>query len=346
MDAKRLLTACLVVVAMAGLLVANAEKDPPSGIAMIKASQTFLNALSELQRAKAKFEYDDKERLNWHFIPRPRKGLPLKELEGDALKSALGLIASGLSTVGYDQALNVMSLEEVLFLIEGGDRDTRRNRRDPQKYYLSVFGEPSEQGTWGWRVEGHHLSLNYSITDGEVVSSTPEFFGANPGVIDSGPGRSIRVLGTEEDIAREILKLCTPEQERIAWIDKEAPADLRGGGVAQPDTAAPVGISVAEMSDDQTRLMGKLLKEYLQNMPADVENRRTREIDEAGLENIRFAWWGGPDLNEPHYYRVQGPTFLIEYNNTQNSANHVHSIWRSLDGDFNVPLQSESPNGE
>jgi hypothetical protein len=337
--AKRVIAAGVVLLGMGALLVAQSGKKTDSGSKMIDAAKAFQSTLSKAELKKASFSYDDEERLNWHFIPRVRKGLPLKELEGAPLKAAQRLIASGLSEVGYDQAINVMSLEELLFLLEGGDRATRRDKRDPLKYYISLFGTPGSSGTWGWRVEGHHLSLNYSITDGELVASTPEFFGANPGTVEAGPGRRIRVLGTEEDLARQILKSCTPAQQKVAWLDKEAPDDLRGGGVAQPETTAPVGLKYADMSADQKKLMNELLTEYLQNMPADVERLRRAKINKAGLKNVHFAWWGSENLNERHYYRVQGSTFIIEYNNTQNSANHVHSIWRDMAGDFNVSLK-------
>jgi len=259
-------------------------------------------------------------------------------LEGAALKSAMALLKSGLSEAGYDQAVDVMSLEEVLYLLEGGDRETRRSKRDPQKYFVSIFGKPGDKGTWGWRFEGHHLSLNYVIIDGVVKSSTPEFFGANPGLINAGPKRAIRVLGPEEELGRSVLKSCTPAQQKVCWIEKEAPDDLRGGGVAQPETTAPVGLAIGKMSDDQKKLMAELLKEYLKNMPDDIVKERRNQINTAGLDNIYFAWWGSSERNERHYYRVQGPTFLIEYNNTQQSANHVHSIWRNMAGDFNVAV--------
>ena len=344
MNPRKLLASSIVVAAMAAVLWGQAGQKTPSGLHMVSAAQGFLGTLNKQQRQRATFAYDDEERLNWHFIPRERKGLPLKDLDGTPLKAAHGLIASGLSEAGYDQALNVMSLEEILYLLEGGNREQRRDRRDPQKYYLSIFGNPALKGTWGWRVEGHHLSLNYTVTDGDVVASTPEFFGANPGTVDTGPGRQIRVLGLEEDTARQILKLCSPEQQKVAWISKEAPDDLRGGGVAQPvlEENDPVGLPVSEMSRDQQKLMRSLLTEYLQNMPADVEQERRAEINSAGIDNIRFAWWGSSEQDHRHYYRVQGPTFIIEYNNTQNSANHVHSIWRNTSGDFNVPLKRGS----
>ncbi len=338
MHTRKIALSTVVVVAMGALLSAKLQTNESSAIGMADAANAFLATLTPEQKSQATFEFDDEERLNWHFIPRERNGLPLKALEGESLAAALKFIASGLSETGYDQTLNIMSLEELLYLLEGGDRAERRERRDPTKYYLSVFGEPGPTGTWGWRVEGHHISLNYTIVDGKVASSTPEFFGANPGSVAAGPGRQIRVLGPEEDIARQILKLCTPEQQEVAWIEKEAPDDLRGGGVAQPETTDPVGLPLSEMSSDQKNLMRELVGEYLKNMPADVVQERRSRIIDAGTQNIYFAWWGSSELNERHYYRVQGPTFLIEYNNTQDSANHVHSMWRNLAGDFNVPI--------
>jgi hypothetical protein len=340
----RLALPLIVAFAMGAILFAQGDSQEPSGKAMYEAAQKFRQGLSKEQLAQASFGYDDAERLNWHFIPRVRKGLPLRDLEGDALKAAQALIASGLSKSGYDQALSIMSLEEVLYLLEPGDRAERRERRNPGKYYLSVFGMPSEKGQWGWRLEGHHISLNYTLNNGEVISSTPEFFGANPAFIDAGPERSIRVLGTEEDLARQILKLCTPEQAKIAHIDTKAPDDLRVGPntqapSSQPETTPPVGLPASKMSADQKKLLAELLGEYLRNMPSDVSGRRRNALMQAGIDNIYFAWWGDTERNQRHYYRIQGPTLLIEYNNTQNVANHVHSYWRDMAGDFGIPLK-------
>jgi hypothetical protein len=339
MGSRKLLLSAGVVVVFGAILIAQAPTPPKSGQAMQSAAVAFRTALSADQKKQCSFPFDDPERLNWHFIPRERKGLPLRDLEGPALAAAHGLIRSGLSEAGYDQALNVMSLEEVLYLLEGGEREYRRERRHPGKYFLSVFGEPGPTGSWGWRVEGHHLSLNFTLKDGQVISTTPEFFGANPGLIDAGPKRNIRVLGKEEDIARQILKLSDAEQSKLAWISKTAPDEVPGPGALQAEVGPAVGLPVSKMSAAQKELLQELLSEYLRNIATDLSEERRQRINAAGLDNVYFAWWGEPDLNQRHHYRVQGPTFVIEYNNTQNDANHVHSMWRDLAGDFGIPRQ-------
>jgi hypothetical protein len=338
--AHKLAAAALVGALMfAALLVAKTNDQRPSGLHMGEAAQTFLKSLSDNQRAQAGFRYDDPERLNWHYIPRDRKGVPLKVLTPSQRAAALGLLAASLSSRGYEQAVNVMSLDDVLFLLEKeGDWAARRLRRDPLNYSLSIFGTPAERGTWGWRLEGHHLSLNYTIKDGRVVASTPEFFGANPALVDAGPGRSIRVLAPEEDIAREILKTCTPEQMKTVVISTKAPNDVWNTNKRQPELTPLVGLAAAEMTHDQRALLKQLLGEYLKNMPSDVRAQREAKIEAGGFDKIRLGWWGSLDRNERHAYRIQGPAFLIEYNNTQNNANHLHTVWRNADGDFDLPV--------
>lgn len=339
---KTLVAMLVVGTAMVAALRAQAGKQEASGRAMTEAATAFLNSLTPQQALQVKFGYDDAERLNWHFIPRVRKGLPIRDLEGEPLRRAQALLQSGLSPTGYAQTMDIMGLEEILYLLEPGERAERRERRDPRKYYFSVFGTPELTGTWGWRIEGHHISLNFSVKDGQVVSSTPEFFGANPGSIEAGPSRSIRVLAPEEDLARQILKSASPEQLKVLWVDKKAPDDLRGGGVAQPENTPAVGLKAADMTADQKTLLAQVMSEYLKNMPSDVEQKRRDEVNAAGVDNLYFAWWGDQERNERHYYRIQGPTFIIEYNNTQNQANHVHSMWRQLAGDFNIPVAQKN----
>ncbi len=227
MRSTKPLIALVVMAAMGTLLWAGAEGDVPSGERMIAAATKFENSLNAKQRGKVEFQFDDEERLNWHFIPRERKGLPLKDLEGEALKAAHNLIQTGLSDAGYTQALDVMSLEEVVYLLEQGDRQERRERRDPDKYYLSLFGKPSPQGKWGWRLEGHHLSLNFVVQDGQVVSSTPEFFGANPGYISAGPGTGDSCVGR-----RRRFRAANRQHQHPATVEDNL--DQRKGGPGYP----------------------------------------------------------------------------------------------------------------
>lgn len=308
-----------------------------TGLKMSAAATAFLSALSDEQRQLATFGFDDPERLNWHFIPRERQGMGLWDLDGKALSAAEAFVATGLTAAGYAKTLEVRSLEEVLYLFEGGDEAERRLKRHPHRYYISIFGNPAGDAAWGWRFEGHHLSLNYTVKQGEILSSTPEFFGANPGVIDAGPGRQLRVLGRREELARSILKAASADQRDQILISSEAPRDIRAAGAPQAASGQPDGVAFSDMSTEQQTLLKELISEYLAAMPASVTRQRLKEIGDAGMDHIHFAWWGGAELNEPHHYVVQGPTFIIEYNNTQNQANHVHSIWRNLNGDFNLP---------
>ena len=210
----------------------------------------LVNSLDDAQRAETVYPFDADERWDWHFIPRERNGVALRELSGAARDSADQLIMSGLSTAGYEKVLQVRSLEEVLYLFEGGEEAARRERRHPHKYYITVFGTPAAKGEWGWRVEGHHVSLNFTLKDNQIVSSTPEFLGANPGLIDAGPGRSLRVLGRREDLARDILKACNETQTKAMWLSKEAPDDVRGGGVIQPVVTEAVGLRIRRRGED------------------------------------------------------------------------------------------------
>jgi hypothetical protein len=339
-NSHKLAAATLVLATMLGaLLTAKTTDERASGLRMREAANTFLKTLDDSQRTQASFGYDDPERLNWHYIPRERKGVPLKVLNPASRAAARALLASSLSARGYEQAVNIMSLEDTLFLLEKGDWAARRLRRDPLNYSISLFGTPSDHGVWGWRIEGHHLSLNFTVADGRVVASTPEFFGANPALVDAGPGRSIRVLGVLEDLAREVVRTSSADRLKSAIVNPKAPNEVWNEARKQPDVPEPVGLAAADMTADQRNLLKQLLGEYLKNMPADVRTEREARIESAGFDKIRLAWWGSLERNARHAYRLQGPTFLVEYNNTQNDANHVHTVWRNIDGDFNQPLK-------
>ena len=331
-----LVTLTIFLSGVSHVAFADDGTDKP-GLSMAAAVLKLVEILPADQQQKLMYKYDDPERLNWHFIPRDRNGIVLWDLNGDPRKAAEELVKVGLSAAGHAKVLQVRSLEEVLYLFEGGEEDYRRNRRHPHKYHITVFGTPGPTGLWGWRFEGHHLSLNFSIQDGLVVSSTPEMFGANPALIDAGPGRNLRILAGREDIARQILKACNEEQKKQMWVSETAPDDIRGAGAPQPVVEAAVGLKYGDMSPEQQRLMKALIGEYLSAMPAQVVRDRLKAIERSGMEDVRMAWWGDSEVNKRHHYVIQGGSFIVEYNNTQNDANHVHAMWRSVGGDFNLP---------
>ncbi len=329
---------CLLVATLTpgnrAILADDGSERP--GISMAVAATKLAELLPAALKQKMMYGYDDPERLNWHFIPRDRNGIVLWDLEGASRKAADELVKSGLSAAGYAKTLQVRSLEEVLYLFEGAKKSTA-GIVGIRISIISRFGTPGPTGKWGWRFEGHHLSLNFMIQDGVVVSSTPEFFGANPGLIDGGPKRSLRVLGKREDLARDILKACTAAQSQQMWIAKEAPDDIRGAGEAQPVVTEAVGLRYADMSAEQQKLLRELIAEYVTAMPVQVVRDRMKAIEKSGMDDIRIGWWGESERNQRHHYVVQGASFIIEYNNTQNEANHVHAMWRNIDGDFNLP---------
>jgi len=299
---------------------------------MAMAANNFLADLTPEQKAKATFDVKDAERENWHYIPRARKGLPFKEMSPAQKLLAQALLASGLSNRGYEKAVSIMSLDEVLAALEQG----KGPLRDPENYYLSIFGVPGSAEPWGWRVEGHHLSLNYTASGDDAPSMTPSFFGSNPGEVRTGPRAGMRVLAAEEDLGRALVKSLDPEQLKQALIMEKAPKDILNIP-GRNDTTA-MGLPQDKMKPEQQAMLAKLIREYLFRCRPDVAAVDWAKIEKAGFDKICFAWAGGPDRGQPHYYRVQGGHFVLEYDNTQNDANHVHSVWRDFDHDFGVDL--------
>src|SRR5499426_3900190 len=303
--------------------------------AMAEAANKFLASLTPEQKAKASFEFGDAQRFDWHFIPRDRKGLPLKDLDENQRKLAMEFMKTGLGSAGYQKATTIMSLEPVLAQMEG---PSRRFPRDPELYYFSVFGTPSAKSPWGWRVEGHHISLNFTVVKGETVSNTPLFFGANPAEVREGERKGLRALAGEEDRGRDLILALDEKQRAIAIFDQKAPSDILTLAKIKADPLKPEGIPAGQMNKQQKALLEKLIGEYLGRMPQDVAEERSKKMREAGFDKIYFGWAGGVNKGDPHYYRVQSPTFLIEYDNTQNNANHIHSVWRDFNGDFGEDL--------
>ncbi|MGC8644509.1 MAG: DUF3500 domain-containing protein, partial [Isosphaeraceae bacterium] len=308
-----------------------------TGSRMAVAADCLLNSLSKAQIQKASYPFDSKERLNWHFIPRERNGLPIKELTSEQRALAFGLIQTGVGGGGFLKATTIMSLEQVLKEMEQG----KGPLRDPERYFLTIFGTPSDSGKWGWRVEGHHLSLNFVLDNGKIVAATPSFFGANPAEVRQGPRQGVRNLADREDTALRLVQALDDNQKKIAIVAAEAPHEIRAAGAPQPPTDAAPGIAYSELTSSQRPLLRALVESYSSDMPQEVARAWVDEIRKADIEGLKFSWSGPPDRSQGHAYRVQGPTFLIEFNNTQNGANHIHSVWRNMLGDFGIPLATK-----
>jgi hypothetical protein len=322
-----------IAVTAAAILLTSAYYRTSSASIMAESANRLLVALSPEQRGKAAFAFEDAERVNWFFVPIERKGLSLREMSPYQRHLASALLSAGLSQTGYIKAVTIMSLEDVLRVMEKDSGD----RRNPEKYYFSIFGTPSDSGTWGYRVEGHHLSQNYTIVNGRVMVA-PSFFGDNPAEVREGPRAGLRVLANEEDLGRALIASLDAEQKKTAIVDAKAPNDiLTGNGRQAALKGQASGISAAKMTAAQLARLTALLDEYANNMPEQVAQSRQEQIKKAG-KNIFFAWEGGLNRGDPHYYRIQTPAFLIEYDNTQDGANHIHSVWRDFTGDFGGDL--------
>ena len=329
--------------------VGAADRSPA---AMADAATKFLASLTAEQRQQATFAFDSSEREHWGFVPSemfPRNGLILGAMSEPQRKLAHDLLRSGLSQRGYLTASSIMDLESILKVIEESARQAapqgRGNAnpmvRDPVKYFFSVFGTPAARGTWGWRVEGHHVSVNFTIINGGVVASAPSFFGSNPAEVQDGAKKGLRILATEEDSARSLLLALDETQRGKAVMNPAAPNDIATMNQVKIDPLAPAGIAYSELRPNQRALLMKVVDAYVSHMAADIGADRMARVNKAGLDKIMFAWAGESERGKRHYYRVQGPTFLIEYDNTQNNANHIHSVWRDFNGDFGRDLLRE-----
>jgi hypothetical protein len=335
--------ACLVAAA-AGALVA-AERS--SG-AMAAAATAFVNSLTPAQRQQAVFPFQSDERTHWNFIPTeafPRHGLTVKEMTEAQRALAHTLMKAGLSQRGYLTATSIMDLENILGALEQRERDASRPaegmQRDPVRYFFSVFGTPSPKSTWGWRVEGHHVSLHFTVINGTLVASSPSFFGSNPAQVPDGPRKGTRILAGEEDTARELLMSLDAQQRTQAAINTVAPNEILTTNKLGIAPLAPIGIQASALSTRQRELLMNVVNVYAGFMADDIAAERLERLKKAGLEKIAFAWAGEAERGKKHYYRIQGPTFLIEYDNTQNDGNHIHSIWRDFTNDFGRDLLRE-----
>lgn len=301
---------------------------------MASAARHWLASLTPEQQATASFDLKSEERFNWHFIPRARKGLALKDMTSAQRHLAHALLSSGLSHAGYAKATGIMSLEQILNDIEQG----KGPKRDPELYFVSIFGKPGAHEPWAWRFEGHHLAFNFTIPDGQHVAVTPSFLGTNPGEVREGPRKGLRVLAHEEDLARALVRSLNDDQRHAAIYTNTAPADIITAADRKARLLKPDGLAANKLNKEQSELLWHLVREYVYRHRAELAEGDLKKIQAAGLDKIFFAWAGSTEPGKGHYYRIQGPTFLMEYDNTQNNANHIHAVWRDLNNDFGEDL--------
>lgn len=301
---------------------------------MAEAADAWLRSLTPPLRARAVFPLGDPERMNWHFVPRNRLGVPLRDQSPEQRRLARALVTSALSERGQLQANAIIALEEVLFAMEG------KPHRDASLYYFTVFGRPGAEA-WGWRIEGHHLSLNVTVAGG-TVSATPMFFGSNPAEVRiDHPQRGKRALAAEEDQGRALMKSFSSAQRAAALIATTAPEEILTGNDREAKLAAPTGLDYAALGPAQQAALRALVDVYAGRLRPEIAAAARQRIADRGWDQVRFAWAGGLEPGQGHYYRIHGPGFVIEYDCTQNQANHIHTAWRDFTGDFGRDLLRE-----
>ncbi len=313
--------------------------DHATGAKMTESAQAFLETLSDEQRSQTLLPYDSEKRVDWHFIPMAtRKGLPLNQMNDQQRKAAHGLLQAALSESGYKKTEQIMALESILRRME---QDTT-GRRDPLKYYVTLFGPPAAEGTWGLSFEGHHLSLNFVVENNAVRSVTPHMLGSNPNELGgAGRGEHKPVLGPEESLAFELLGSLEGDARSQAIVADRAPRDVQAAGEAQLPQQETQGVAAGDLNDEQKKLLRSLIGTYLGNVPSDVAEAAWKDIHGGGFDKVRFAWLGATKPGVGHCYRVIGSTFMIELVNVQadaqgNPANHIHAVWRDPRGDFAI----------
>jgi hypothetical protein len=325
---------CACWLVLAAVIHAHAHEELAAN-EMAAAARGFIASLTPEQKAAGVFAMEHDHRLDWHFIPKERKGISLKQMTPQQRHLTTVLLATSLSSKGLIKATNIMSLEEVLRKIEA---DSPRAARDPELYFVSVFGDPAPGKSWGWRFEGHHLSLSFTVVKGLHISSTPSMMGSNPAIVPDGPHEGLQILADEENVARELAKSLSAEQKAKAVISEKAPPDILSEARRKISPLEPPGIRWTDLNKQQRKLVWNLVKAYVQRARGEIAGADLMKINAAGRDNIHFAWAGGTERGQGHYYRIQGPSFLIEYDNTQNNANHIHCVYRDFNEDFGEDL--------
>ena len=305
--------------------------------------RAWLDGLNGAQRDRASFPFQDPERFVWAYTPDPpRGGLAIADMLPDQRAAAMAIVAVASSSRTAAEIGAIAALEGVLGELERALGRPGWERRDPERYWLAVFGEPGRAAPWSWRIGGHHVAIHVTVADGEVIGTTPSFLGANPAVVPDGPLAGTRTLPGEEDLGRALLGTLSPAERRVAIVAPSAPADILTGIGRHADVrSVPVGIRHGDLDGNARTALERLIRHYVDRARPDVAEATWSRVAAPALSDVTFAWSGSDRPGQGHYYAVRGPTFVIEYDNTQNGANHIHAVWRELANDWGEDLLAQ-----
>lgn len=319
--------------------IAAAVRIPAAARRMADAARRWLDSLAAEQRARAVFPFDSDERFVWDYRPRPRQGLALQDMTAPQRDCAAALLDAGLSARGAGEVRAIMALEPILAEIERAIGRATSSIRNSLLYWFAIFGEPGGRTPWAWRIGGHHVSVHVTLVDAAFVAVTPLFFGSNPATVPHGPHAGQRTLGAEQDLARELLGQLRAPQKAIAIVAAVAPADILTQNYRRADpNAVAQGVAYEQLDGAQRQALARLVRHYVERAAPDIAAVEWQRIEAAGLDRVTFAWAGPEARGHGHYYAVRGPRFLIEYDNTQNEANHIHAVWRDFTNDWGEDL--------
>ena len=308
----------------------------PSPSTSAEKAAAFISSLTAEQRKKATFPFYGLTPHEWSFLPASTTlpdGIAVKDLDATQKDRLYDLMQAYLSGTGYQKTRTIMDLENVLRELSPGN-----SSRIPENYFIAIYGVPAKDGAWGWSFQGHHVVLNFTVVN-DAVAFAPFFFGSDPAEVKEGSRKGTRPIREEEDIAFELLNALSTEQKRTAIFQSTSITEIVSGTATQVAPLPAVGIAARDLTNDQKALLKKLLSAILSSMPEKLAGMRMTKIQSEDFGAIRFGWAGKTNKADPHYYRIQGKSFLVEFDNV--TGNHIHLVWRDFEGDFGRDLLRE-----